>query len=98
MCQEALRQVQVAFEELLTCMAPGRKRDDVAQRVQMLVAELSDGRLPQPVQECVQAVARAASVGDRREASRLCATLVSQHWEEHRVWLLGLQRLLAQPQ
>merc|ERR1712061_872406 len=75
MPQETLKEVQGAFEELLLCMAPGRKRDDVSQRVQMLVAELSDGRLPQPLQERVQAVAQAASVGDCCEASRLCAKI-----------------------
>merc|ERR1712050_406866 len=91
---QALQQVQEAFDLLLGNMTSSKMRDDIAERLQALSLELHAGRLSLSVQGEVHRLACAASAGDFDEANRVCTTLIAKHWDVHRVWLLGLKRLL----
>jgi len=92
----ALQQLKDALEACLVCLPVGKKRDDVSDRLHALFAEAEAGRLAPSVVEQLQGLTGAIFAGDRREANKCCAALVSQHWDEHREWLMGLKRLLAQ--
>jgi len=92
---EALQQMREALDLLLGQVPAGRRREDIAGRLQLMQAELQAGKLPGAVQVSLRQLALAAAAGDLGEANRVCSALVAQSWDEHREWLVGLKRLLA---
>jgi len=92
---ESLEQVRKAFDSRLECTAHAKKREDIIERLRVLIVALQEGRISQPVQAHLLELARAISVTDLCEANRLCTVLIAKHWDEHREWLQGLKRLLA---
>jgi len=53
------------------------------------------GKITVTIQEQLLQIVEALQSKEHDKASRLCATLVDGHWEQHKEWLLGLRRLLS---
>jgi len=91
----AIEQVKMVLDKRLPHIHE-RIRADVAQRLGLLYADMKTGRIEQTLQGQLQALAEAIEAQDSPEAHRLTATMVSQHWQQHKAWLKGIKSLLAE--
>lgn len=96
MTSEDLRELQSSFDAALAKLS-GSRHKDTAERLQKLYAQLQAGQVSPAIQSQLLIIAKATSTNDRAGASRAVATLSTQHWEEHKEWLMGMKRLLPAP-
>lgn len=95
-----LELLQGAFGALLKSLGRGdhasdRLREEVSGRLQQLYDKLQKGQVGRILQVNLLAVAQAANKGDRSTASKAVASIVKEHWGQHRGWLLGLKALFS---
>eukprot|EP00927_Polykrikos_kofoidii_P040252 TRINITY_DN34444_c1_g1_i1.p1 TRINITY_DN34444_c1_g1~~TRINITY_DN34444_c1_g1_i1.p1 ORF type:complete len:254 (-),score=22.97 TRINITY_DN34444_c1_g1_i1:32-682(-) len=96
MPENELRFVRESFNGLLECYHGNAKlKGDVAGRLSLLHAELQAGKIAQSVQAKLLEISRALTVKDFEKAHAVCAALVSEYWEKHRHWLIGVKQLVS---
>lgn len=73
----------------------GRVREDAAKRMHALYSKVVARKLPRPIQIQVNEMVTAILAENCAEANRIRAAIASQHWDEHKDWLIGLRHLLS---
>jgi len=94
MAPEDLARLREAVNTLIA-RAPNRRRREAQVRMEELYAKLQEGRISGRVQGQLVAVAQAVQAQHGAEASRVCGLLASEHWEQHKAWLVCLRGLVG---
>jgi len=92
---EVIERVKIVLDKRLLHIQE-RSRADVAHRLGLLYADMKAGQIELSVQGQLQALAKAIEAHNASEARRLTATMVAQHWQQHKAWLKGIKSLLAE--
>jgi len=92
-----MQELRETFAALLPAAASAscRRRQDVAQRLEVLYSQVQAGQIPLAVQAQLLEIAGLAAAGRLHEANQRRASLVAQYWDDrYKDWLLGLSCLL----
>merc|ERR1712217_246565 len=91
---DSLQKVQDCFDQLLKGCS-GRIHADTIESFRLLYCKLEMGDIAQQVQIQLLKIIETISRNDYAEARKICTTIAAQHWEQHKDWIVGLKRLLA---
>jgi len=102
MASEDLAKLQCSFAAALAKLPDSKYKvfllKDTEERLHQLYSQLQAGQISPAIQSQLLAIAEGISSGDHAAANRAVATLSTQHWEEHKDWLMCMKRLLLHAQ
>lgn len=94
MSSSDLQELKSALRAALARLSESRCKD-AAERLERLYSLLQAGRISPPIQSQLLTIARAIASNNYLAAGQVVASLSTQHWEEHKDWLMGMKRLLS---
>lgn len=98
MSTDDFRMLQSTFDLALAKKAdrltPGTHAD-TETRLHSLYIQLQDQHISRPIQTELITIANAMATHDHGRAIGAVTGLMTQHWEEHKDWLMGVKRLVT---
>eukprot|EP00401_Gymnodinium_catenatum_P018584 CAMPEP_0117543698 /NCGR_PEP_ID=MMETSP0784-20121206/45193_1 /TAXON_ID=39447 /ORGANISM="" /LENGTH=262 /DNA_ID=CAMNT_0005340481 /DNA_START=133 /DNA_END=921 /DNA_ORIENTATION=+ len=89
-----LQHLQTTFSVVLREL-PARAQHDIDTRLKHLYSKLEAGVVAVSIQVLLLDIATAMHKNDRVAASKNVASLIAEHWRQHKAWLIGLKQLTS---